>query len=35
MSREELAQLELERLDPATRAFYGLGGGSDGSDHPL
>ncbi len=33
MSREELAQLELERLDPATRALYGLGGRSDGSDH--
>ena len=33
MSREELTQLELERLDPATRALYGLGVGSDGSDH--
>ena len=33
MSREELAQLDLERLDPATRALYGLGGGSDGSNH--
>lgn len=33
MSREELAQLDLERLDPATRALYGLGGGSDDSDH--
>lgn len=33
MTRDELAWLELERLDPATRALYGLGGGSFGSDH--
>lgn len=35
MTPSELALLELERLDPATRASYGLGGGSDGSYHPL
>ena len=33
MTPDELALLDLERLDPATRALYGLGGGSDGSDH--
>ena len=33
MTSDELAQLELERLDPVTRALYGLGGGSDDSDH--
>lgn len=33
MTPDELAQLDLERLDPATRALYGLGGGSDDSDH--
>ena len=33
MSEKERALLDLERLDPATRALYGLGGGSDGSDH--
>ena len=31
MTAEQLALLELERLDPATRALLGLGGGSCGS----
>ena len=30
MTAEQLAALELERLDPATRALLGLGGESDG-----
>lgn len=29
MTAEQLAELELERLDPATRARLGLGGGCD------
>ena len=29
MTAEQLALLELERLDPATRARLGLGGGCD------
>lgn len=28
MTAEQLAALELERLDPATRARLGLGGGT-------
>lgn len=31
MTPEQIAALELERLDPATRALLGLGGGSHGS----
>lgn len=29
MTAEQLALLELERLDPGTRALLGLGGGCD------
>lgn len=31
MTSDDLVLLELERLDPGTRALLGLGGGSCGS----
>lgn len=34
MTPADLAVLELERLDPGTRAWLGLGGGCDGPADP-
>lgn len=34
MTAEQMASLELERLDPATRVWLGLGGGCDDPADP-